>query len=209
MNDQHVSQPEPSDETLASRVVQRDVTPFALLYDRYGQPVYSMAAHMLGRVDAEEIVQEVFMRLWNRADQFDPSRGSFKAWFMAITRYRIVDELRTRNQRDGFLVAVEDINQLLANTHDPTIDVEKEVWLNQNSRFVRQALQLLPNEQRHALVLAYFGGFSQSTIARHLGWPLGTVKKRIRLGMQKLRAALVKEPLAVELQDSSASADTT
>jgi len=207
VNDQHVSQPEPSDKTLVSRVVQRDVTAFALLYDRYGQPVYSMAAHILGRADAEEIVQEVFLRLWNRADQFDASRGSFKAWFMTIARYRIIDELRTRHQRDGRLVAAEDINQLLANTPDPTVDVEKEVWLNQDSQSVRQALQLLPNEQRRALVLAYFGGFSQSTIARHLGWPLGTVKKRIRLGMQKLRAALIKEPLAIELQDSSTSTD--
>ena len=149
----------------------------------------------------------MFLRLWQRADQFDARRGSFRAWFMTMARHRMVDELRSRARREGFLIAAEDIDQLLANTQDPTVDVEQEVWLGEESRLVRQALQLLPSTQRQVLILAYFGGFSQSTIAQHLGWPLGTVKKRVQLAMQKLRAALYKEALLVEMQDHSTSSD--
>ena len=210
MNEQRPPQSEPSDETLVARVVQRDVTAFAALYDRYAQPVYGLATHMLGRTaDAEEIAQEVFMRLWNRADQFDAGRGAFKSWFMAIARYRILDELRHRNRREQRLIAAEDINQLLATASDPKADVEKEVGRNEESQRILRALQSLPNEQRRVLVLAYFGGLSQSSIAERLGWPLGTVKKRVRLGMQKLRAALAPEPFPLELKDGSTTTDAS
>jgi len=198
--------PDPSDEVLVARVVLRDVTAFALLYDRYVKPVYAMAVHMLGSNDAEEIVQEVFLRLWNRAGQYNVQKGSFKAWFMAIARYRILDELRQRSRQQQLMVA-EDVNQLLAGLKDPMVDVEKEVWLKEHSEHVLHALKLLPAEQRRALVLAYFGGLSQSTIAQHLGWPLGTVKKRIRLGMQKLRRALAPLRLPVDVEDGPTPTD--
>jgi len=80
---------ESSDERLVALVSQGDKRAFSLLYDRYVRPVYTMAVHLLGSADAEEVVQDVFLRLWNRANQFDASRGTFKAWFMTIARYRI------------------------------------------------------------------------------------------------------------------------
>ena len=203
MEDQQISLPEPSDEALVTRIIQRDVAAFTLLYDRYVRPVYALAVYMLDSVEAEEIVQEVFLRLWNRADQFNAERGSFKTWFMALARYHIIDELRRRNQQQR-LLAAEEVEQLLANTEDPLVDVEKEVWLKEDGQAVLHALQTLPAEQRRVLILAYFGGFSQSSIAQHLGWPLGTVKKRVRLGLQKLRSALRGQRLPIEMRDEPA-----
>jgi RNA polymerase sigma-70 factor, ECF subfamily len=203
VRDKNVPQPEPDDELLVARVVQRDVAAFTLLYDRYVNSVYTMAVYMLGAADAEEVVQEVFLRLWHRTDQFDSGRGSFKAWFTTVVRHYILDELRQRSQQQQHLVVAEDINQLLASAKDPLVDVEQEVGLREESKTVLHALQSLPPEQRRALVLAYFGGLSQSTIAQNLGWPLGTVKKRIRLGMQKLRAALISQKVTAEVENRS------
>ena len=208
MNNNHsASSLESSDERLVAQISQGDKQAFSLLYDRYVRPVYTMAVHLLGSADAEEVVQDVFLRLWNRANQFDASRGSFKAWFMTIARYRILDELRSRNQQQRSMV-VDDIHRLLEAAASPVVDVEQQVWLQENSQRLLHALKALPSAQRQALILAYFGGFSHSAIAEHLGWPLGTVKKRIRLGMQKLRARLVApETLLVELSNESTDAE--
>lgn len=182
---------EESDETLAARVAERDVAAFGLLFDRYAQTTYIFAAHMLGTADADEIVQEVFLRFWKHAGQFDPLRGSFRGWFMAIARHQILNELRRRSQERRILAA-DAIDRVLAEAADPAVDVEEAARLHERQENVLRALGELPEEQRRALVLAYFGGLSHSAIAQLLGLPLGTVKKRIQLGMQKLRAVLVQ-----------------
>ncbi len=197
VDDLFPSQIEPSDETLAGRVAQRDMAAFELIYDRYAKSVYALAAHLLGHAEAEEVVQEVFLRLWHKAGQFDPARGFFNTWFMAIARHHVLDELRQRSQQQR-LVAAEEIDQLLAEAADPAANVEEQAWLRERGNTILDALQSLPAEQRRVLVLAYFGGLSQSAIARHLGWPLGTVKKRVRLGLQKLRASLAQQGLVVQ-----------
>jgi RNA polymerase sigma-70 factor (ECF subfamily) len=189
MPDPAITPPEPSDEILAARVAQRDVAAFSLLYDRYARVVYSLAAHLLSAGEAEDIVQDVFFRLWHKADQFDPARGRFASWFMAITRHHLMDALRKRSQQQR-MVAAEEIDQLLVTTADPTVDVENASYLLERGRDILYALKRLPPEQRRVLVLAYFGGLSQSAIAEQLDWPLGTVKKRIRLGLHKLRLYL-------------------
>jgi RNA polymerase sigma-70 factor (ECF subfamily) len=178
-----------SDEALLARVVQRDVAAFTVLYDRYARPVYVVAAYMLGSAEAEEAVQELFLRLWRKADQFDASRGSFNNWFMAISRHYLRDQLRRRSLQQR-VMAAEQIDRLLTEAADPNVDVEQEIWQRQRGAVLLNALKSLPAEQRQAIILAYFGGFSQSSIAERLGWPLGTVKKRVRLGLQKLRAFL-------------------
>lgn len=193
MEDQYLPPLEPTDEILVERILQQDVPAFSVLYDRYAQAIYALAAHMIGPPEAEEIVQEVFLRLWNKANQFDPARGSFGSWLMTIARHRILDELRNNNQQR--LLAVEDINQLLESMADPMVDVEEEVWQRERNAAILNQMKTLPAEQQRALILAYFGGFSQSTIAEQLGWPLGTVKKRIRLGLQKLRTFLTESRL--------------
>lgn len=187
VHDSH-QQLDPSDEALVERVRQQDVTAFSLLYDRYARPVYVLAAGSLGQAEAEEIVQEVFLRLWHKADQFRAERGLFGAWFMTIARHHVWDVLRRLHREPS--LAAEVIDQLLTESAIGVGDVEEEAWSQEVGEAVLHALQGLPAEQRRAIVLAYFGGLSQSSIAQHLGWPLGTVKKRIRLGLQKLRSAL-------------------
>ena len=194
---------EPSNEALAARVARRDVAAFTQLYDRYAPAVYALAAHTLGRADAEEVVQAVFLRLWNKAGQFDAARGLFGAWFMTVARHCVLDELRRRGQQRR-LLAIGEIEQLLAETSDPTVDVEEQAWLRERGEAMARALGTLPPEQRRVLVLAYFGGLSQGEIARQLDVPLGTVKKRIRLGLQKLRAAFSRQGLAGEATEAPA-----
>jgi RNA polymerase sigma-70 factor, ECF subfamily len=188
---------EPTSEALAARVAQGDVAAFAQLYDRYARPVYALAAQMLGAADAEEALQAVFLRLWQSAGKFDPARGSFGGWFMAVARHLVLDELRRRGQRQR-LAAVGEVERLLGEAADPAVDVEEQVSLREQGDAVLRALRRLPEEQRRVLVLAYFGDLSQSAIARQLGLPLGTVKKRIRLGLRKLHAALARQEVSAE-----------
>ncbi|MGH2561827.1 MAG: RNA polymerase sigma factor [Thermomicrobiales bacterium] len=188
---------EMTDETLVARVALGDVEAFAVLYDRYARAVYVMAAHLLGAQAGEEAVQEVFLRLWRRAGQFDASRGVFAAWFMAVARHHVRSELR-RYGKERQLTAIADVEAVLASTQDPSAGVEDIVWQGERAAAVRNALRSLPPEQRQALVLAYFGDLSHSAIADALGWPLGTVKKRIQLGMAKLRAALAEQEATID-----------
>lgn len=167
---------------------------FETLYDRYAREVFVFAAHVLGREDADEVVQNVFLKLWQRADQFDPARGSFAAWFMTIARHCVFDQLKRRRSA----VAVGDaIDELLERTPDPGLSLDERVLLGERRATVLAAVRELPAEQRRTLVLAYFGGLSQAAISEALGVPLGTVKKRLRLGLDKLRASL-SEPALVE-----------
>src|SRR5687767_9503901 len=112
-----MQEPGPTDEVLVYRVVQRDVDAFAALYDRYARVVYTLAAHMLGISEAEEIVQDVFLRLWTKASQFDPNKGAFDSWLFAIARHRVLDELQRRSQQQR-LVEAEKIEYLLATSTD-------------------------------------------------------------------------------------------
>jgi RNA polymerase sigma-70 factor (ECF subfamily) len=194
VDDSRLIQLEVSDDALAARVARRDVDAFAALYDRYAQVVYAMAAHMLGIGEAEEVVQEVFLRLWDRAGQFDAARGPFNAWFVTIARNYILDRLRRRGQQQRLFIAGE-ISGFLEEVADQSVDVEEEAWARERGDAVLGALRELPAEQRRVLVLAYFGGLSQSAIAELLGCPYGTVKKRMRLGMKKLRVALARQGL--------------
>ncbi|RIK40507.1 MAG: RNA polymerase subunit sigma-24 [Chloroflexi bacterium] len=180
-----------SDESLVERVKQREVAAFTLLYDRYAPAVYALAAHQLSPADAEEIVQEAFLRLWRRAEQFDPGRGAFKAWFMTLVRNHIFDHLKRRSHEER-TAALDEIERLLGEVNDPEASVAEALWEHEQQAAMVRALHELPPEQRRAIVLAYFGGLSQSAIAAELGWPLGTVKKRIRLGLQKLRGQLMR-----------------
>jgi len=181
--------PEPSDEALAARVAQRDVAAFCLLFDRYAQLIYVFAGHMLGTADADEIVQEVFLRFWKSASQFDRTRGSFRGWFMAIARHQILNELRRRSQEQRWLAA-DQIDSLLAEAADPSVDVEEAAWLRERQDVVLRALEELPDEQRRALVLATYAGRTALEISELDGVPLGTVKTRIRSAMLKLRQSL-------------------
>jgi RNA polymerase sigma-70 factor (ECF subfamily) len=186
-----------TDAALVGRLAHGDVAAFGTLYDRYARDVYAVAAHALGREPAQEVVQDVFVRVWQRASQFDPARGSAAAWIMAIARHRVVDEIRRRGPPRVSLDAIDD---LLAGAEDPGADVEEEARVQGQRSEILAAVRELPEEQRRVIVLAYFGGLTQAEIAQMLGCPLGTVKTRTRLALQKLRASLAERPLVEVLE---------
>jgi RNA polymerase sigma-70 factor (ECF subfamily) len=178
-----------SDELLAAMMVRGDVAAFTEIYDRYVQRLRGWAVHTLGPAEADDALQEVFHRVWQKAAQFEPSRGRFGSWLMAIARHEFGHRL-TRGDRTRHLLAVERIENVLVAGSDP----QAELAVRERDGAVLEALRALPVEQRRVLILGYFGGMSQSAMARELDLPIGTVKKRVRLGMQKLRAALTHEP---------------
>ncbi|HUE75411.1 MAG TPA: sigma-70 family RNA polymerase sigma factor [Chloroflexota bacterium] len=159
------------------------------LYERYGRVTYSLALRILREPSAaEEVVQEVFLKLWRRPDHFVPERGLFISWLMSVTHHRAIDELRQR-RRD--IQGLDDSSaDLLAELEDDS-DPQELAWLSERRVAILSALRSLPAGQRQAIELAYFGGLSQREIAEHLHEALGTVKTRTRLGMRRLRMLLV------------------
>jgi RNA polymerase sigma-70 factor (ECF subfamily) len=181
----------------------------AELYDRHAAAVYGASFRLLGqRYEAEEVVQETFLALWNRAEQFDPGRGSLRAWLMTIGRNRAIDRLRAAGReparvsfgtleadaerRDGPAADIVEGRALVAD--DEGSDPVRQAELSTLRTGVRGALATLPNVEREALVLAYFEGLTQQEIATRLEWPLGTVKTRTRRALRRLRGVLL--PLA-------------
>lgn len=175
------------------RLVYRDLTAFRTLYARYGNLVYSAALRVVRDTQiAEDMVQEIFLRIWRKPESYTATRGKFATWLTSVTRNRAVDEVRSRNRRYRHETASpEEAERELPGpeTDEPGLRAE----LSDQRRLIRTALSQLPPEQRQTIELAYFGGLTQQEIAEKLNQPLGTVKTRIRLGMQKLRAALTPE----------------
>jgi RNA polymerase sigma-70 factor (ECF subfamily) len=187
------------DAAIVARLVRGESTALEELYDRYGRAVYSFSLRMLGDVQsAEELTQEVFIRLWRQAQSYQRSRGVFLTWLLSITHNMAIDEIRRRKRRP-LLLDGNDEDQTLFLLPDTRTDVERDAWLSALQAYVRDALTEIPAAQREAIELAYFGGLTQREIADRLGEPLGTIKTRMRLGMLKLREHL--GPL-VELPDA-------
>jgi RNA polymerase sigma-70 factor (ECF subfamily) len=188
-----LDQGELSDEELMQRLSARDRHAFEGIYDRYGDLVYSTALRVLRDPQlAEDISQEIFVRLWRKPDSYVAERGRFLTWLISVTRNRAVDEVRARSRRQRHETASpeEQERELPASEEiDPALNAQ----LAEQRRIVRAALSELPPEQRQVIELAFFGGLTQREIADRLSQPLGTVKTRIRLGMQKLRTALAPE----------------
>jgi len=178
------------DDDLVAAVAQRDMRAFEALYERYGNLVYSVTLKVLGDVvAAEDAVQDIFLRLWRRPDRFDSSRGRFLSWLLTVARNRAIDERRSRGRRQRHEADSALIDDAMpGDDHD---DPAAAAVLADQRAAVRHALAGLPTEQRLAVQMAYFGGLTQQEIADALKQPLGTIKTRIRLGMQKLRLALV------------------
>ena len=181
------------DEELMRRLLYRDLEAFRTLYDRYGNLVYSTTLHVLRDAHlAQDMVQEIFLRLWRRPDSYVALRGRFPTWLTSVARNRAVDEIRSRSRRYRHETASPEQQERELpgpGEDDPGLTAE----LADTRRLILAALAGLPLEQRQIIELAYFGGLTQQEIAERLSQPLGTVKTRIRLGMQKLRAALTPE----------------
>lgn len=184
---------ESGDDELIVAVVDRDPAALVALYDRYRGLTFALAYRVLGDAGAaEEVVQDAFLQVWRRAASFDPGRGTgggFRAWLLTIVHHRAIDALRHRSARHREAVGLDQIEETLAGP-----DVWSEVAAGLERRHVRSAVAALPDDQRHAIELAYFEGLTHREIAERTSTPLGTVKGRLRLGLQKLHGVLVDTP---------------
>lgn len=177
-----------ADEDLVALAQGGELRAFELIYERHGRAAYSLAARMVGHgAAAEDVVQEVFLSVWRSLERYDANRAGVRTWLMRIVHSRAIDALRAqsvhtrrRAEQEGFEEEVRS-----SEPEPDTLALERE-----DARAVREALETLPDDQRKAIELAYFSGFSQTEIAEIVDAPLGTVKGRMRLGLEKLRDEL-------------------
>ncbi len=179
-----------SDVDLIDQASRGDARALEVLYDRYSRVVFSFALRIVNdQLIAEELLQEVFFRAWQQGGSFRASKGAFLTWLLSITHNMAIDEVRKRKRRPQRSDS-EDPDVVLAAVADSGPSVEDEVWLRVLRERIGRALDTLPQAQREAIELAYFRGMTHREIADTLGEPLGTIKTRMRLGMQKLRDQL-------------------
>ncbi len=187
------TQTDAAEAELLSAVARGDERAFAVIYERYSSILFGLLLRIVrDRPEAEDVLQDVFLQIWQQAVNFDPARGRAFTWLVTLARSRAIDRLRSRDARErtanaAAQEAVEEVGDALSDA------VRAE-----QSEVVRGALAAIPEEQRCALMLAYFEGLSQTEIAARTGQPLGTVKTRMRAGLHKLRELLrrrVEEPL--------------
>ena len=181
------------DSAIIVRIASGDERALGDLYDRYGGMAFSLACAIVGeRADAEEVVADAFSQIWRSAAGFDPGRGSVTAWVATIARTRALDLVRSRRRRarvleEAAVVTDEGETLVLAPTAQAT---DRGAEQSEAAALVRRSLADLPPPQRRVIEMAYFGGLSQSEIATELSEPLGTVKTRMRAGMERLRQSL-------------------
>jgi RNA polymerase sigma-70 factor (ECF subfamily) len=179
-----------ADEDLMTLVDRKDPLAFEVFYERHGAPAYSLAHRIVGDAQlAEDVTQEAFLSIWRSKAGYDAARGSVRSWSLGIVRNRAIDALR-RAATPAPRLDLDDDTTLEAQPSGKLTDAE--AIRRETARKVRGALSDLPREQSQVIELAYFGGFSHSEIAEMLGVALGTVKGRMRLGLEKVRAGLAE-----------------
>ena len=177
------------DAALIRRMCDADEAALGELYDRWMRSLYSLVVHLLKDADdAEDVVEETFWQAWRKASAYEPSRGAVSTWLLTIGRRKALDRLRARRRHSSEQTIGDD--QTLASIASPEMDPLQDAEGSELRKHVAAAMMELPAEQRAVLELGYFSGLSQAEIADRTGQPLGTVKTRMRLGMQKLREPL-------------------
>jgi RNA polymerase sigma-70 factor, ECF subfamily len=182
------------DESLLRFISRSHPDALSELYDRYGRLIYSIALHLVGnRQTAEEVTLDVFKRVWQKANLYRAERASVRVWLSSMARYRAIDVLRRESVRpERHSIYWAELNH---NPVSPHNSPEADTHLALQKERVRAAVATLPEEQKQALGLAYFGGYTHSEIAERLNLPLGTVKTRIRLALNKLRYKLQEDEI--------------
>ena len=180
----------PADQTIAVNLIQKvanqDRDAFGQLYDRFSSLVFALAMRMLRvRSDAEDLLQEVFVQVWRQAQSYSVQRGSPEAWIVNIARSRAIDKIRSIRRMEKSFVLTDDPARAESSENVESSAAESEARMAMNS-----ALANLPETQRKVLELAYFDGLTQTEIANRLAEPLGTIKTRMRSGIQRLRDML-------------------
>ena len=184
-----------ADDELMAVVDRKEPAAFEVLYDRHGGAAFSLAYRIVGdRAAAEDVAQEAFLSIWRSNARFERARGSVRSWVLGVVRNRAIDALR-RGGVQAPRLDQDDDTILEARPAEERTDAE--ALRRETSREIRGALGRLPSDQSQVIQLAYFGGFSHTEIAEMLGMPLGTVKGRMRLGLEKVRLQLA-EALAPE-----------
>ena len=179
-----------ADEELMHLVRQGDPRAFETLYDRHGGAAFSLAYRMVGnRTVAEDVVQEAFISIWRSRMRYESERGSVRTWVLGIVHHRTIDALRRNVVHDRRRASAEGLEE----REEAPERTDVEVARRDEARTVRAAIDTLPEEQTKVIDLAYFGGFTHTQIAEMLDMPVGTVKGRMRLGLEKLRRQLQGE----------------
>ena len=181
-------------QALVKRVRRGETVALEALYDLYAGQVYAFLLRAVSHEIAEELLQDVFLVLWQKANLYDPTRGSFNAWFFTLVRRRLYDKLRSerKHQADNLLSELEARPETNPHLLEDDFDLEQQVLQLFRDEEVHQALRSLPVEQRQVILMTYFGGLSQPELAAQLNVPVSTVKGRSRLGLQRLRQLLTE-----------------
>jgi RNA polymerase sigma-70 factor (ECF subfamily) len=173
---------EPTDDELMSKVIEHDAEAFAALYDRYASAAYGLSVRMLrDALQAEDVVQDVFLTLWRNPEQYSARRGSLRSYVLTMTRNKAIDDLRAKQRH----ATDPDVGQI--SLRPASTDVEREALRGIESSALRGLLSMLPESQRTAIELTFFGELSYSETTRLQGVPMGTVKSRVRLALDRLR----------------------
>jgi len=177
-----------ADEEVMQLVQRGDPQAFELLYDRHGGAAYSLAYRIVGKqAAAEDVVQEALLSIWRSRRRYDPTRGSVRTWILGIVHNRAIDGLRRSSVHERRRETLDVVEERFEASERTDVEVARR----EEARSVRGALETLPTEQRQTIELAYFGGFTQNQIAELMDQPVGTVKGRMRLGLDKMRRELV------------------
>jgi RNA polymerase sigma-70 factor (ECF subfamily) len=186
MGASHVNRTDRTDEELISALALQELGALDALYDRYHRVAFSMAYRILGdRGLAEDVVQDAYLSIWRQAKSFRHDRGSARTWLMSVVHHRAIDKLRSHANAPNFVPIDE--------AQDRESDLPgtwQHVWASLSGDAVRGAMECLPAEQKKSIELAYFSGYTHVEIAGLMNVPLGTVKGRMRMGLQKLKALL-------------------
>ena len=189
-----------ADEAILAQIGQGDEHGLGVLYDRYARAVYSLMLRLVQNQQvAEELTQEVFLRVWQQAGTFQREKGRFSSWVFGIAHHLAIDELRRRKARPQQVYDNPELSRSLLEVTDGAPSPDELALGGIRREYIMEALAHLPASQREVLEMAYFGGLTQSQIADRKGEPVGTIKTRTRLGLQRLRLNLLEQGIRPDM----------